>query len=113
MSGPIKYAQPMANADVIAQLPSDQSQPTYTELRAVDALFKDHGTTMGSIALESRETLFIGLLFIIFNLPVVDSLVIRFIPTAETSPYMLIGIKTLILMLTYWVLKHFYLSRKN
>ena len=112
MNGHIKYAQPITNADIISQLPADQSQPSHVELRTVEALFKDHGNTMNSIAVESKDSLIVGILFIIFSLPTIDSFVIRMFPSAETSPYILLGIKTLALMLVYWVIKHFYLSKK-
>ncbi len=112
MSGTIQYAQPIQGADVISQLPSDQSQPSHNEIRIVESLFKENKDTMSMIATESKDAIFIGILFVVFSLPVVDGLVLKFLPSAETSPYMMVGIKALALMLTYWVVKHFYLSRK-
>lgn len=113
MSETIRYAQPIASADVITQLPSDKSQPTHNELQLVKTLFKEHGSTMSSIANEGKDSFLIGLLFIVFSLPMLDGLVIRIFPSAETSSYTLLGIKALVLMLTYWVIKHYYLAKKD
>ena len=68
---------------------------------------------MNSIFLEAKESLIVGILFVIFSIPVVDSVIKRFIPSANNSSYILLLIKILLVMLLFWVLKHFYLSRKN
>jgi hypothetical protein len=112
MNGAIQYAQPIQGADMISQLPSDQSQPSHNEIRIVETLFKENKDTISTIATEGKDAIFIGALFVIFNLPIVTSLVLRFVPSAETSMYVMVGVKAIALMLTYWVVKHFYLSRK-
>ena len=117
----IRYAQaaptmsgvPSSTGDPIAKLPVDQSQPTNNELQIVNTLFTKHRSGMDAIVAEAKDSLIIGLLFIIFSLPMVDGLIKRVLPMTEKSPYILIAIKALAVMALYWLIKHFYLSRKS
>ena len=101
------------NSDLISDLPVDKNEPTPSEIQIIDTIFKKHKKTMNSIFLEAKESLIVGILFVIFSIPVVDSVIKRFIPSANNSSYILLLIKILLVMLLFWVLKHFYLSRKN
>ena len=98
---------------MISDLPVDKNEPTPSEIQIIDTIFKKHKKTMNSIFLEAKESLIVGILFVIFSIPVVDSVIKRFIPSANNSSYILLLIKILLVMLLFWVLKHFYLSRKN
>ena len=99
--------------DSIARLPVDQSQPSNNELYIVNSLFTKHKSTMDALVAESKDSLIIGLLFIIFSLPTLDSLIKRILPIAEKSPYILVAIKAIAVMALYWLIKHFYLSRNS
>jgi uncharacterized membrane protein YbjE (DUF340 family) len=99
--------------DPIAQLPVDQSQPTSNELQIVNTLFTTHKNIMDTIVEEAKDSLLIGFLFIVFSLPVIDNLIKRVLPMSEKSSYILIAIKALAVMALYWLIKHFYLSRKT
>ena len=117
----IQYSQSAPNmpgaqgpaGDPIAKLPVDQSQPTNNELQIVNSLFTKHKSTMDTIVEEAKDSLIIGLLFIVFSLPLLDNLLKRILPMTEKSPYVLVAIKALAVMALYWLIKHFYLSRKN
>ena len=99
--------------DLISQLPVDQSQPTNNELQIVNSLFTTtHRNTMDTILKEAKDSIFIGMLFVIFSLPLVDSLLKRVLPITDKSPYILVAIKACCVMALYWLIKHFYLSRK-
>ena len=98
--------------DLISQLPVDQSQPTNNELQIVNSLFTEHRSTMHTILNEAKDSIFIGMLFVIFSLPLADSLLKRVLPITDKSPYILVAIKACCVMALYWLLKHFYLSRK-
>jgi hypothetical protein len=113
MSDPIKYAEPIQNADVLSNLPSDKTQPSHNELHIVDTLFKQHGNGINAMVNESKDAVLVGLLFVIFSLPIVDGLVKRFVTPAQNSPYILVGVKALMVMVAYWLVKHFYLSKKG
>lgn len=101
------------NADIISQLPSDQTQPSHNELRIVNSLFKENNNMMTSIFVEAKDSLLVGLLVILFSLPYIDELIKRFLPMTEKSPYILILVKACAAMALFWLIKHFYLSRKN
>ena len=114
----IQYSQSVRGAqgptgDPIAKLPVDQSQPTSNELQIVNSLFTKHRSTMDTVMEEAKDSLIIGLLFVIFSLPLVDSLIKRILPMTEKSPYILVAIKAVAVMALYWLIKHFYLSRKS
>jgi|TARA_B100001059_G_scaffold5659_1_gene4755 hypothetical protein len=98
--------------DLIDTLPVDQSQPTANELQIVDTLFTKHKNTLDSLVAESKDSLIIGLLFIVFSLPAVDDLLKRVLPITDKSSYILLAIKAIAVMALYWLIKHYYLSRK-
>ena len=113
----IQYSQPNSHGgpsgDPISQLPVDQSQPSTNELQIVNSLFTKHKSTMDTLMEEAKDSIFIGALFIAFSLPLVDGLFKKILPVTEKSPYILVAIKALTVMALYWLIKHFYLSRKN
>jgi hypothetical protein len=101
------------SSDLLTDLPSDKIQPSHEELQLVNMLFKQHNSTMYLIFNEAKEALFVGILFILFSIPQLDDLIKKFIPIANNSIYFLIIIKALLLMLLFWLIKHFYLAKKN
>lgn len=102
------------DGDLITQLPSDQTQPTLSEIQIVNTLFKEHRQTMNVIFDESKDAVLAGLLFIaVTTIPKLDETIIRFIPIANKSPYFLVIIKAIVVICLFWLIKHFYLSRKN
>ena len=68
---------------------------------------------MDTVVDEAKDSLIIGLLFIIFSLPFVDGLIKRVLPMTEKSSYILVVVKAVAVMALYWLIKHFYLSRKS
>jgi len=115
MQNPVQYTQQIQdqNADLISVLPTNQYQPSHNELRIVDTLFKQHGGTMNKIVNEAKDSVFIGILFIILSMPQVDESVKKLVPMAQNSPYILILVKALILIVAFWLIKNFWLSRKD
>jgi hypothetical protein len=99
--------------DLITHLPSDQIQPSLNEIKIVDTLFKNHTNDMNSIVKESKDCLIIGFLFIILSLPLVDTYLYNFFPSVQNSIYISLVIKAVCFMVTYWLIKHFYLSKKS
>jgi len=98
--------------DNIADLPIDNTQPNHEELRIVNTLFKEHKNTINTLVVEMKDLLIIGILFILLSLPQVDSIIQKVIPASVNSIYVLVGIKALIIMLGFWLIKYFYLSKK-
>ena len=97
--------------DFISELPTDKNKPSDNEYRIINTLFKEKNT-INIIFKDMQDSFIVGILFVIFSLPMLDSLIIKFIPVAEKSIYVLLCIKVLSIMLLFWVIKHFYLSRK-
>jgi len=101
------------SSDIISQLPVDETQPSYNELRIVNKLFKEHTSTINKLATEAKDSVLIGLLFVLFSLPQLDELIGRIWPSTQKSPYILIFIKVIIIMAMFWGLKHSHLARKT
>lgn len=107
----IKYA---TNADLIKDLPTDKVQPSTDELQMMDILFKNTNSPgMNNLFKEIKDSLIIGILFILFSIPQIDTLFNKFIPITQTSSYILIFIKAIFIMALYWLIRHFYLAKKN
>ena len=65
------------------------------------------------IFMNTKDVFLLGILFIIFSLPQVDSLIRRFVPVADKSSIIMVLIKTCLFMIVYYVIKNLYLVRKN
>jgi hypothetical protein len=105
--------QQQAVGDFINQLPADMSVPSHNEIRIVDQLFHQKKGIFDLIMGKTKDIIVLGGLFIIFSLPFVDTLIMKFVTAASTSPYILIGIKALLFVLTYFIINNLYLARKN
>ena len=104
---------PQNMGDIIEQLPSDQTVPSHNEIRIIDTLFKQKKGVIDKILKNTKDILIIGILFVIFSLPPIDELIKRFVPITATSPYILIGVKALLIMIVYFIVNNFYLSRNK
>ena len=97
-------------ADLIINLPSDTIPPSSEELKIVESMFVDKKTDY--IHNHFKDPMVVGLLYVILSLPVVDKVINNFAPLTLESEYILLCIKTIVLMITYWLIKNFYLSRQ-
>ena len=99
--------------DVIEQLPVDMSVPSHNEIRIVDQLFQQKKGIFDRILGQTKDIVILGGLFIVFSLPFADNLIKKFVTAAGTSPYILIGIKALLFVFSYFIIKNLYLARKK
>lgn len=99
--------------DVIEQLPVDMSVPSHNEIRIVDQLFQQKKGIFDRILGQTKDIVILGGLFIVFSLPFIDNLIKKFVTAAGTSPYILIGIKALLFVFSYFIIKNLYLARKK
>lgn len=104
---------PQLMGDIIEQLPSDQTVPSHNEIRLVDTLFQQKKSIVDKILTNTKDIMIIGLLFVVISLPPVDVLIKKFITITENSPYILIVVKALLLMILYFIVSNFYLSRNK
>ena len=99
--------------DVIEQLPADMSVPSHNEIRIVDQLFQQKKGIFDRILGQTKDIVILGGLFIVFSLPFIDNLIKKSVTAAGTSPYILIGIKALLFVFSYFIIKNLYLARKK
>lgn len=111
MSQPSHSAKYYSEADIIEQLPTDQSVPSRNEIHVVNTLFKENKGNIHKIFNELKSSVLIGLLFMIFSLPQIDVLIKKCIVIADKSPYILIGIKAFIFVVVFYFLNNMYLVR--
>ena len=99
------------NYDVLSTLPTDKIPPTSSELQILNTLF-NHKKEINNILIEAKEAIIVGIIFLLFSVPQLDSLIQKFIPITEKSTYILLLIKILFVIVLFWVIKHFYLIKK-
>jgi len=113
MTSGIKYSQPLTGGDPINQLPVDKNPPLPNEVHIIDILFKKHRGAMDMIFEEAKDSVLVASLVIIACMPQIDLFIHKMIPISQQSPYFLLLAKGLIAAFLYWIIKHFYLSRRN
>lgn len=114
MSVASQYAQPPKGGDAITGLPIDKNPPTTNEIHLVNSLFSEpNKTTLQCLMGDMKDTILIAILFVLFSLPQVDELIHRLIPATSKSPYILLGIKALLVASSWWIIRYFYLSRQK
>ena len=102
-------------SDPIENLPIPQTpvHPNHNELKIVDTIFKENRPMTDRIVHEFKEPAIIALLFIIVSMPQIDEMIAKFIPSIAGSPYMILGLKAIVLGLMFWLIKNFVLAKKN
>lgn len=100
-------------SDSIDNLPTDKNAPTHSEIEIVDTLFKEKQTTVQKLLEGTKDVLVLGFLFILFSLPQCDDIVYKFVPSAISSPYILVVVKAVAFMFIYFLIKNLYLVRKK
>jgi len=102
------------NYDMIANLPIDKSIPTESELMMLNTLFKDKEkkSIVRSVINEAYEPFFVGILFVLLSIPKVDELITSNIQITQNSLYFLLLFKMFVIMILFWIIKHFYLCKK-
>jgi hypothetical protein len=101
-----------SNSDLIDTLPTDQTMPSHAEIQIVDTLFKQNSTVQKLLS-GTQDVLVVGLLFLLFSLPQIDMMIKKFVSSSNNSEYILLGIKCLLFMLVYFLVKNMYLAKKQ
>lgn len=99
--------------DVIDSLPTDGTVPNHNEIQILDALFLQNQSKVNRILTESKDVLILALLFILFSLPQIDPLIHKLVPYSAKSPYVLLGVKTVLFSICYFIIKNWYLVRNK
>ena len=102
----------MQQFDNIESLPVDTKEPTPTELKIVNSLFKSNKTQFKLVLSEFKSTLILGILFIIISNSYSNNILAKYIPVVEKSEMYNLILKAVLLMISFWLINNFYLSRK-
>jgi hypothetical protein len=99
--------------ELIDSLPEDKSAVhNEQQLQIAKMIFKDNESTVNILARELRDSIVIALLFIAFESEHVNDLIKRFFPSANASYLFLVGIKCVLIVLCFYIIKNFAFSRK-
>jgi len=95
-------------ADQIINLPIDEkSPPNHNDMMVVNQLFQQNQNSVKRIVYELKEPLLAGLLFFLFSLPFVDSIIHKI----SSKPIPTIIIKTILVILIFYFIHKFSLSK--
>jgi hypothetical protein len=99
-------------SDDLSTLPTDKNNPSDVDKQLADTIFGEQLSFPQKLLKECKDMFILGLLFVVLSLPQLDQLIKKFVPMTNNSIYILILIKALVIMVLYWIINHFYLSRK-
>lgn len=99
------------NGDLIESLPTDKVVHTEQQLKVANMLFQEKKSTLSVILSELKDAVIICILFIIFSSEHIDNLIKKNIPNSNNL-FVLYGIKCTIIIILFYILKNFHLSRK-
>ena len=102
----------MQQFDNIDSLPVDTKEPTPTELKIVNSLFTSNKTQFKLVLSEFKSTLLLGILYIIISNSYSNNILAKYIPVLEKSEMYNLILKAVLLMISFWLINNFYLSRK-
>jgi hypothetical protein len=98
--------------DNINDLPIDKKmRQTEIEIELIDTIFKGEPSTLKVLIDEIKEPLIVGVLFVLFSLQYVESVTQSLLPLTNNSPIFIMITKVIFIMILFWIIKHFNLSR--
>jgi hypothetical protein len=97
--------------DEIELLPKvNKHKSTDNEVKLMNTLFKNK-EGVNAILADMKDAFLVGLLFVLFSQEQIDEVIQRFFPSTLNSRYMLLGIKTISIVILFWIIKNWYLCR--
>ena len=97
--------------DSVSSLPTDKTLPRRSELDTADQLFSQEPNVTSKLVEQGQEVAIVLIIVFVVSLPQIDTLLSRFIPICNSSPYITILIKSFAAAIIIWLVKYFYLSR--
>lgn len=98
--------------DNINDLPIDKKmRQTEIEIELIDTIFKGEPSTLKVLIDEIKEPLIVGVLFVLFSLQYLESVTQSLLPLTNNSPIFIMITKVIFIMILFWIIKHFNLSR--
>ena len=109
-----QYSQPLDNnSDLIDQLPTDKTISSHNEILIVDKLFQKNKGMLEVIICNSKDLLIIGGLFILFSTTKLDDFITKIFPISNNSVFFLTAIKSLLFVVTYFIVKNIHFAKKK
>jgi hypothetical protein len=102
-----------SKGDDISKLKIDKIPPTQFENDFINNLFEEKKPIVSVLFSEFKNLIILGVLYIVLSLKKVDTVIYKMLPMTATSEYALIIAKAVLLMVFYWIFKHFYLSKRD
>ena len=103
--------QNRSGPDAVSSLPIDKTLPRRSELDTADQLFSQEPTVTNNLVEQGKEVAIILIVVFVISLPQINTLLNRFVPICNTSPYIGILIKSFAAAIIIWLVRYFYLSR--
>jgi len=100
------------NFDLIEDLPTNAQKPSEADNAMINMLFNDKSEASKNVRNEISDLMIMLILFIIFSIPAIDTFICNNVSIVNKSKYMLILIKGILFVLSFWVIKNFWLTRK-
>lgn len=98
--------------DNLNTLPVDDTPLSDQNQQIMNNLFQKSGYDMSAICMGLKTSLVAGGLFLLFSMPYVDTALKKIIPITSKSNLYLIFMKTLLYMLTYFLITNYHLAFK-
>ena len=99
------------NGDLIQNLPLEKTQYTENQMKIANIVFKENQSALKAIASELRDAVVISILFVIFSSSQLDAFIVKTIPNSNNI-FVMYGVKCIIIIILFYILKNFQLSRK-
>lgn len=99
------------NGDLIQNLPVEKTQYSDNQMKIANIVFKENQSVLSIIGCELKEGVILSLLFILFSSPHLDAFIIKTIPNSNNM-FIMYGIKCILIVILFYILKNFQLSRK-
>lgn len=95
-------------SDDIRKLPTDKTELTNSEILIIDSLFPPIVESKKSNLKETVKTIaLLAFLFIICNLPFIDTIINKIYPVSNNSFIITLVIKTILFVFLYFFITHF------
>jgi hypothetical protein len=91
--------------DHIDKLPVDQNPVSHQEAQIVETLFKENKNEIKTTFEELKDSLMVGILFLVLSLPQTERLIQSFLPSTQ-NVYILIAIKTVVFVFFLYIIQN-------
>jgi len=98
--------------DFLNSLPTNNVQPSTTEMSVIEKLFETHKDTAKNVVKDFKNEFIVGIVVFALLLPQTDALLLKYVPYTQKSPYILMILKVLIFVLLSWLIRNFWLLKE-